>query len=87
MTQKLRHECKELKLEPTSRPELLPLRWPLEPLRKDLEERQHQPQPQQLEDRLDCLRSQLVKEKRSRKLLPPKQEPLMLERTRWFVKF
>lgn len=53
--QELRHEREELKLEPSSRVELLSLRRSLEPLREDVEERQHQPQPQELEECLDPL--------------------------------
>lgn len=43
--QELRHERKELKLEPSAWPELLAVRWPLEPVRKDLEEPQHKAPP------------------------------------------
>lgn len=80
MTQELRHERKEPELEPPTWPELVTLRRSVETFRKDVEERQHKPQSQELEDRLDPLRRQLDEEPRTRQLLPPQQEPLLLER-------
>lgn len=41
LPQELRHEREEVELESSSRLELLPLRWPVEPVCEDVEERQH----------------------------------------------
>ncbi|KAA9143572.1 hypothetical protein F6B41_34055 [Microbacterium lushaniae] len=85
LPQELRHEREELEVEPPAWAELLPLRRPLEPLCEDLEERQHQRQPQELERRLDPVRWELDSAQWPWKLLPPEQEPLLLERACWLV--